>query len=469
MTQPDRVDELGRASLPGLRHIAGPPTRSFVPVLEVAGWLMLAALTVVNVAWRAPDRGGGWLLRFLLFLAVGGVVKVSVAALWPDDLRYTPAGARGAAASVLLAFWLVILLRRGNPGTLPAWIVWVFAMALLALAFLVAPFVSRELGGYIARRLLISIPVVIMASFLVYTFVSSTGDPLAELRLRPNVSQQTIKNMEHRLLLDRPVPVRYGLWFSRFVRGDFGSDNANIPVKPQITRALGVTLQLVVISTLLAAILAVVIGVLSAVRQYSTLDYFATSLAFFGIAIPSFWMALMLKQYLGVELPKVAGVKPFATVFNVTPDFHGSGWQELVDRASHLALPVMVLTFLTVASWSRFQRSSMLDVINSDYVRTARAKGLSNTKVIFKHALRNALIPLVTVMSLGIADALAGAVITETIFGWKGMGALLINAINRQDVNIVAGWLVITALLVIVFNLIADILYGFLDPRIRYE
>jgi peptide/nickel transport system permease protein len=153
----------------------------------------------------------------------------------------------------------------------------------------------------------------------------------------------------------------------------------------------------------------------------------------------------------------------------MTPNFQGSGWQELGDRASHLALPVIVLSIAIVASWSRFQRSAMLDVINSDYVRTARAKGLSKRRVIYKHALRNALIPLVTVMGIDFAALLGGAVITETVFGWKGMGQLFLGSLRDQDVNVVAAWLVVTALLVVIFNLVADVLYGFLDPRIRYE
>ena len=452
-----------------VEELPSPRSRPWVPSLEIAGWVLLLVWTVVNILLPAPDRGGGWLLRFLTFVAVGAALKVVVPVLFPDDIRFTPGAVRGAASAVLLAWWVVILFRRGNPGTLVAWVVWVPFMLLVGLMLVVAPFTPRELGGYMARRLLYSIPVVIVASFLVYSFVSWAGDPLAELRVRPNVSQETIQNMERRLLLDRPVPVRWGIWFSRFIRGDFSTDVAGVPVKPNLMRALGVTLQLVVLATLAAGVLAVFIGIVSAVKQYSAFDYFATSLAFLGFAMPSFWLGLMLKQYAGIELPKVIGVKPFATVFESTPNFVGSGWAELADRASHLALPVAVLAIIETARWSRFQRSSMLDVINSDYVRTARAKGLSNARVIFKHALRNALIPLVTIMTIGIAELLGGALVTETVFGWKGMGQLLLSALAVQDVNIVAGWLVVVALIVILFNLLADVLYGFLDPRIRYD
>jgi glutathione transport system permease protein len=417
----------------------------------------------------APDRGGGWLARFLIFVAVGFVQKGLVALVWPSELRFTPGGARGATAAVFLAWWMVILVRRGDPGTLTAWVVWVPFMALVGFIFLVMPFTPRELSGYIFRRLLASIPVVIVSTFLVYGFVSASGDPLAELRLNPRISQETIRNKEHELLLDRPMVVRYSIWFTRFIRGDLGVDNSGVPVKPTIIRALGVTLQLVVLSTLLAAVVAIGIGVLSAVKQYSTFDYVATSFAFLAFAMPTFWLGLMLKQYLGIELPKVFHIRPFATIFEVTPNCSCAGWTELSDRLSHLALPVLVLSTVTIAQWSRFQRSSMLDVVGSDYVRTARAKGLSQAAVIYRHALRNALIPVVTIMSIDFAALLGGAVVTETVFGWKGMGQTLLGALDAQDVNIVAAWLAVTAIIVILFNLATDVLYGFLDPRIRYE
>lgn len=469
MTQADRSEARLPPARSGVYEVPPPRHRGFVGLLELAGWALLGGWVLIHLLFPAPDRGAGWLLRLLIYLVVGVVVKVAVPVVFPDDIRYTPFGARGAVAAVFLGWWLVVIVRRGNPGTLTAWVVWVPFMAVMALVLVVAAFTPRELGGYITRRMMFSIPVILVASFLVYFFVAASGDPLAELRGKPNVSRQLIINKERELMLDRPVIVRYGAWLGRFVRGDFGTDNAGTPVKPKITRALSVTLQLVILSTLVAAVLAVILGVLAAVKQYSTFDYFATSLAFLGFSMPTFWLGLMLKQYVGIALPKVIGFKPFATSFETSPDCACTGWPELADRFSHLGLPVMVLSIVIVAQWSRFQRSAMLDVVNSDYVRTARAKGLSNAKVIFKHALRNALIPLVTVMTLDFAQAMGGAIVTETVFSWKGMGQLFIIALRDLDVNIVVGWMVVVALIVVVFNLVTDILYGFLDPRIRYD
>jgi peptide/nickel transport system permease protein len=493
--------------LPGPRDLET-SVRPAVAAFDVAAILLLGGWTVLHVVWRAPKGGGGWIVRLAFYLAVGLAIAAVPVLVARHEPHLVPFGMRGMAALVMVGWWFVILLRRGNPGTVPAWFVWVPFMTLAGLVFLVMPFTPTELGGFVGRRLLSAIPVIIVASFLVYAFVSSAGDPLAQLRMQPKISAITIANKEKELLLNLPILIprcansgaalsdsdavrqlfggkspeggaswclsRYPKWFWGFVRGDFGKDIAGNAVKPQITRALSVTLQLVVLSTLLGALLAIGIGVISAVKQYSIFDYGATSLAYFGYSMPVFWAALMAKQYFGIELAKVHfpvihNVKPFSTVFESTPGFSGSGWAELGDRLSHLALPVAVLSIAGIAAWSRFQRTAMLDVINSDYVRTARAKGLSRSRVVLKHALRNALIPLVTVMTIDFAGLLGGAVVTETVFGWKGMGQLLIHSITSLDVNVVAGWLVVTAIMVVTFNLLADVLYGFLDPRIRYE
>jgi peptide/nickel transport system permease protein len=226
-------------------------------------------------------------------------------------------------------------------------------------------------------------------------------------------------------------------------------------------------MQLVIVAELLAILLAVGIGVYSALRQYSVFDYTATTFSFVGIAMPVFWIALML-QVLVVQIFLSTGHKlfPVANLNSVDP---GSGIHFVIDRAHHLALPIFVLMIASIATYSRYMRASMLEVVNSDYVRTARAKGLTENRVTMKHAFRNALIPIVTVVALNFGALIAGAVVTETVFSLDGMGLYYINALLGADPYPVMAWLMVTATLVIVFNLVADIMYGLLDPRVRYD
>jgi peptide/nickel transport system permease protein len=236
---------------------------------------------------------------------------------------------------------------------------------------------------------------------------------------------------------------------------------------PDLWRVMKNTLQLVVAAELLAIILAVGIGVLSALKQYSFFDYSATSLSFLGLATPVFWLALML-QVLVVYVFQWTGhrVFPIANLSDVDP---GKGIDFAIDRAHHLVLPVLVLMVASIATYSRYMRASMLEVVNSDYVRTARAKGLNERSVTMKHAFRNALIPIVTVVALNFGALLSGAVVTETVFSLDGMGLYFINALGTADPYPVMAWLMITATMIILFNLVADILYGVLDPRVRYD
>ena len=227
------------------------------------------------------------------------------------------------------------------------------------------------------------------------------------------------------------------------------------------------TLQLVLVAELLAILIAVCIGVFSALRQYSIFDYSFTTFSFLGIAMPVFWIALML-QVLVVQIYLSTGTRlfPVASLNDVDP---GGGLSFVVDRAHHLVLPVIVLMIAQISTYSRYMRASMLEVVNSDYVRTARAKGLKERRVTFKHAFRNALIPLVTLVALNFGTLLAGAVVTETVFSLDGMGLYYINALGQNDPYPVMAWLMIVATMIIVFNLIADITYGLLDPRVRYD
>jgi peptide/nickel transport system permease protein len=230
---------------------------------------------------------------------------------------------------------------------------------------------------------------------------------------------------------------------------------------------MGHTLQLVVIAELLAILIAVGIGIYSALRQYSVFDYTATTASFVGLAIPVFWLALML-QVLFVNIYLWFDVRIFyvANLSGVDP---GTGLHFAVDRAQHLGLPIIVLMVASIAQYSRFMRASMLEVVNADYVRTARAKGLEERRVTMKHAFRNALIPMVTVVALNFGALLGGAVVTETVFALDGMGLYFITKLNAGDPYPVMAFLMVTAVFVIIFNLIADLAYGFLDPRVRLD
>jgi len=321
---------------------------------------------------------------------------------------------------------------------------------------------------FVIRRLLYSIVVLLAASFIIFTFVSVSGDPVAFLRMQPTASEITIQRIEERKHLNDPIPVQYVYWLKDMLTNQFGTTTiGDRPILPDITRVMGHTLQLVIAAELLAILVAVGIGVYSALRQYSVFDYSATTFSFVGLATPVFWLALML-QVLFVYIYQWTGVRIFyvANLSGVDP---GTGIHFVLDRAQHLALPVLVLMVASIASYSRYMRASMLEVVNSDYVRTARAKGLPERSVTMRHAFRNALIPLVTIVALNFGGLLGGAVVTETVFGLDGMGLYFINALNNGDPYPVMAWLMVTATLVIIFNLVADIAYGYLDPRVRYD
>ena len=321
---------------------------------------------------------------------------------------------------------------------------------------------------YIVRRLLYSVLVLVLASFLVFFFVTASGDPLASLATAPNVSDQSIQNIVDRKHLDDSIFKRYGYWVQDVVTNQFGTTLlGDRPILPDITRVMKNTLQLVIAAELLAVLLAVIIGVYSALRQYSAFDYTMTSFSFLGLATPVFWLALMLQVGV-VQIYERTGHRVFP-VANLNSIDAGGGLNFVVDRAHHLVLPVLVLMVANVATYSRYMRAAMLEVVNSDYVRTARAKGVTERRVTMRHAFRNALIPLVTLIALNFGALLGGAVVTETVFSLDGMGLYFINALLSNDPYPVMAWLMITAVLIIVFNLIADIAYGLLDPRVRYD
>jgi len=318
---------------------------------------------------------------------------------------------------------------------------------------------------YIARRFLYSVPVLIVSTFLSFTFVSLAGDPTANIRSNPQFSVVTYKHIQHEYHLDRSIPVRYWFWVEDIFQHKLGSSlKTSQPIWPDIKRTMGHTAQFIIIAELLALVLGIAVGIFSAIRQYSAFDYFFTSASFLGYAMPTFWLALLL-QILFVDIYLHWNVRIFYTsgLNNI-----GEGtWS--IDRLQHIGLPVLTLTIISFALYSRYMRASMLDVINTDYVRTARAKGLPERKVILRHVFRNALIPIVTIAALNFGGLLGGAIVTETVFSLDGIGYYFIQKLGQLDVYAVMAYLLVTWTIIIMFNLIADILYGFLDPRIRYD
>ena len=321
---------------------------------------------------------------------------------------------------------------------------------------------------YVIRRLLYSTLVLFAASILVFWGMSLVTSPIGFLRMQPNVSQQTIQNITERKHLDESIHVRYGYWVKDIFTNKFGTETiSDLPIYPDLQRAFFHTLQLVVAAEILAILLAITIGVYSAIRQYSTFDYAATTFSFIGLAIPVFWLALMLQiVFVNIYLKWDLRIFYVASLNSVDP---GTGVHFVLDRAQHLALPIVVLAVANIATYSRFMRASMLEVVNSDFVRTARAKGLGERQVTMRHAFRNALIPLVTLVALNFGGLLSGAIITETIFALDGMGLYFINKLNAGDPYPVMAFLMVTAVFVIIFNLIADLAYGWLDPRVRLD
>ena len=318
---------------------------------------------------------------------------------------------------------------------------------------------------YIVRRILYSIPVLILSTFLIFVFVSLAGDPLARLRSNPQLSQVTVNHLKHEYHLDVSIPVRYWYWIRDVFTHKLGTSlNTFQPIWPDITRTIGHTAQLVLVAEVFAIVLGLAVGIFSAIRQYSVFDYVFTSFSFLGFAMPVFWLALLL-QILFVDIYLKWGVRIFYTSGLNSP--HQGTWS--LDRLQHLALPAITLAIIDMAQYSRYMRASMLDVINTDYVRTARAKGLSEWKVIMRHVFRNALIPITTLMALNIGALLGGVIITETVFSLDGIGFYFVNKLGQLDLYAVMAYLVVTAVIIIAFNLIADVLYGFLDPRIRYD
>lgn len=315
--------------------------------------------------------------------------------------------------------------------------------------------------SYIARRLLQMIPLLFGVTIVLFGVIQAApgGPEAALLESDRFIDPAVIEAYRQRLGVDQPVPVQYVRWLGAALTGDLGvSFSTTRPVGEMILERLPATLELMGASFLLAALVALVLGVFSAVDQYSWFDHLGTGVSFVGIAMPVFWFALILQLVFAVWL----GWLPVAGTETV-------GATSVGDHLRHLVLPTVVLSFRYVAGWSRYLRSSMLGVLRADFIRTARAKGLSERAVVGGHALRNAMIPVISVMALNLSGLFSGAVITETIFAWPGIGRMFVQAMFSRDYPLLMGILLLGSTMVVFFNLLADILYGVLDPRVRYE
>ena len=362
---------------------------------------------------------------------------------------------------------------------------------------------------FLIRRFAQSLVVLVFISMLIYLVLSLVpGGPFDQLALQnPRITQSHIRRLNALLDLDKPLfpgqycpkdargnqldcrldQGRYLRWLGKVVTGDFGKSwtvSTGRPVLGMIGDRVGYTLLLTGLALLASIVIAVPIGIYSAVRQYSPADYLITGLAFFGQSMPTFWTSLMLMAVfsVGLGLFPTSGVRSPGAEGDIIealervlsfgrehPELAGQEGALILDGLHHVALPALVLTIFNLATWSRFTRSSMLEVLRQDYMRTARAKGLLEHVVILKHGLRNALIPIITILALAIPGLFGGALITETIFSWPGMGRMLIDGISNVDWPVVQGILVITAALVVFSNLLADVLYAVVDPRIQYS
>ncbi|MDZ4719479.1 MAG: ABC transporter permease [Roseiflexaceae bacterium] len=315
---------------------------------------------------------------------------------------------------------------------------------------------------YIVRRVLIAIPTMLVISFVVFAILAlAPGDPLAQFALNPAIPQEVRQRIRESFGLDQPWPVRYVKWLTNLVRGDWGmSFSTKGPVIDLVWQRMPQTLQVVGVAYLIAVVLAIPIGVISAVKQYSIFDQIATFFSFIGFSVPSFFTGLTLMLVFAINL------KWFPIVYSSTLNL--TSWGAIGEQLRQMFLPVMVLVVQQTAALTRFMRASMLDNLPLDYVRTARAKGLADRAVVIRHVMVNSLIPVITLIALGVPTIFAGAIITENLFRVNGLGQLLITSINNSDTPVVMALTFIFAFLTVTFNLIADIMYGVLDPRVRY-
>jgi len=327
------------------------------------------------------------------------------------------------------------------------------------------------MGAYVLRRLLGAIPLLLGVATLIFFILNlAPGDP-ASLYLNPNIPADVLAQLRTNLGLDQPVYIRYLKWMVAFFTGDWGYSFAHSrPVADILLEALPNTLMLTGVALVLVFFFGVIIGVYQAVRQHTVTDGALSVASLFFYSMPSFWLALMLMLVFALKAHEWGWpiALPPTGITSVDYDFMSAG-EQLRDRLAHLVLPVATLTLALAAGVARYTRGQMLEVVRQDYIRTARAKGLSGRTVIMKHGLRNSLIPVITLLGLYIPFLFSGAVFVEMIFAWPGMGRVIVEAIFQRDYPLVMATSFLFAVMVVIGNLLADVLYAVADPRIRYD
>jgi peptide/nickel transport system permease protein len=324
---------------------------------------------------------------------------------------------------------------------------------------------------FIVRRVLWAIPVLVIGTLLVFLAVRATTDPVKAAVRNPHTTAAALAKYKHDLGLDKSWLDQYWIFLKKFVRGDFGvSLHSNAPVWPDLKTALANSVVLGVFSTAIAIGVGVALGIVSALRQYSIFDNVSTGFAFLGLSMPPFWFGLLLIILCGTFYQhhishNLSVLLPFRGVY----DAGYQGGFDLTQRIRHLILPGLTLAVQVIAVYSRYMRTSMLENLNSDYLRTARAKGISEWRVIIRHAFRNALIPLTTFAAIDIGAIAGGLIITEQVFQYPGMGLYFLNAYGNADYTAIMPWMMIVVAFVVAFNLLADLSYAWLDPRIRLD
>jgi len=320
------------------------------------------------------------------------------------------------------------------------------------------------MGRYIIRRVLQAIPLLFLVSIAMFGLIHlMPGGPVGVF-LNPHLSAAGRQNLEARFGLNDPLPIQYVKWLLNALQGDFGfSFLTNQPVLQVLGEHFPATLELFTVALLVALIIAIILGTISAMRQNTITDYTVTTLSYFGLSMPVFFFALILQEIFGVILHWLP--TSGSSTAGVTFDAFNAAW----DNFNHLLLPMIVLATGFIAGWSRYLRSSMIEVRKQDYIRTAQAKGVGTVAVLTRHALRNAVIPLVTAVAIDFGAIAGGAAITETVFAWPGVGRLFLASLDARDYPVLLAMLVIAAASVIIANLIADLLYAVIDPRIRYS
>lgn len=323
------------------------------------------------------------------------------------------------------------------------------------------------MAGFLLRRLVNYVVLALVATFLAFTLASVTFDPIGVLQQRnPPPPAASIEAKKRDLHLDQPIPQRFVTWMGGVVQGDFGRTIADRPITDELGRRIGVSLRLFLLGITIGILFGVLLGVVSAIRQYKFSDYFATLFSFILLSTPVFVLGTLLKM--GAQgINDSIGSNVLIFVGESTPGFQGNWLEHLGDRLQHLIVPTLTIALGQIAYYSRYQRSSMLDVLGSDFLRTAQAKGLTRRKALFKHGLRTALIPMATLFAFGFGLLVVGGTFTERIFGWFGMGDWLVTGISAQDTNVTATVTLFVAVCVLFSGWLADVLYAALDPRIR--